>query len=131
MPTEITQSAPEWVTLAIVVFVALNYVGRILSEASESWAKVLGPLGRRWRERGLRRQEERAAERTVRMADLDDMTRQRDALDSALGTCRSSQERQFEYIAYDAEWHRDLRLAAIEAGCQVPEHKSFLQWRGR
>lgn len=129
MPPQIAEYGPQWLVVAVLVIVVLNYVGRMLSEASESWAKVLGPLGRRWRERGSRRQQERAAERAA-PADLKDMRRQRDYLDTELEKCRMANDSRADYIEYDADWHRDLRLRVIESGCgELPQHKSWTQWR--
>ena len=130
MPTdEILRLGPEWLVGLVVIVVVLNWAGRVISEASETWAKLLGPLGRRWRARGLQRQEARAAERTARMADLEDVTRQRDTLADSLASCRQSQEITFDYLSYDTEWHRDVRLRAAESGCALPEHRSFLRWK--
>lgn len=127
--SELLKVAPEWAVLLVILVAVFSWVGRIVSEASETWANVLGPLGRRWRDRGLARQEARAAERTARMADLEDMTRQRDTLDVALKKCRESQEVVYDWIDYDARWHRDVRLRAAEAGCDLPEHQSLFRWR--
>lgn len=127
--TEVLRLAPEWLVMIVIIVAVVSWVGRIASEASASWAKVLGPLGRRWRERGIARQEVRAEERTARMADLTDMTRQRDALESALDHCRASQSEVWDYLVYDVDWHRQFRLAAAENGCEVPPHQSFMRWR--
>lgn len=130
MPTDLPlDTAPQWLVMLVVIVVVLNWAGRALSEASETWATILGPLGRRWRDRGIARQKARSVERTARMADLEDMTRQRDTLDGALAKCRQSQEVTFDYLAYDAEWHRDMRLRAADAGCALPDHQTFLRWK--
>ncbi|AON97391.1 hypothetical protein SEA_NYCEIRAE_28 [Gordonia phage Nyceirae] len=129
MPGEIAQHLPEWSVIIVVIAVALNYFGRMLSEASEWWAKVLGPLGKRWRERGLRRAEERRAARTVRLDEIEDMTRDRDYFKSK---AYANEDRlhllEDGYLPYDAEWHRNARLRAIESGCDLPEHKGYLEW---
>ncbi|WP_411815480.1 hypothetical protein [Gordonia sp. SND2] len=130
MPTDLPLDAsPQWLVGLVVIIVILNWLGRAASEASESWAKLLGPLGRRWRNHGIARQAKRAAEHTARMADLEDMTRQRDSLASALLTCRQSQETAFDYLTYDAAWHREVRLQAAESGCELPSHLSFFRWK--
>ena len=128
VPDEIVRFGPEWLVVLVVVLVGVNYAGRMLAEASETWAKLLGPLGKRWRDRGLKRQQERINERDARQADLEDMTVQRDNLSKALSGCRRQEHLMSGYIEYDATWHRDTRLRAIEAGCEMPAHKSFLQW---
>ncbi|QCG77036.1 hypothetical protein SEA_EWALD_27 [Gordonia phage Ewald] len=129
MPPEIGQHLPEWSVVVVVVAIALNYAGRMLAEASEWWAKVLGPLGRRWRERGIRRAEERRTERTVRLDEISDMTRDRDYFKTK---AYAHEDRlhllEDGYLPYDAEWHRNARLRAIESGCDLPDHKGYLEW---
>ncbi len=129
MPNEIVQHLPEWAVIAVVVLIALNYMGRMAAEASESWAKALGPLGKRWRERGIRRQEERRAARTVRLDELEDLERDRDYFKSK---SRKQEVRlmvlEDGYLPYDAAWHRDLRLTAVEGGCELPTHKGYIEW---
>lgn len=127
--TQALENAPEWLVLVVVLVVAFNFIGRVLAEASESWARVLGPLGRRWRARGLRRQRERAELAEDRSRDLDDLRRQNDYLACQLNSCRAEHEPKDHFIEYDARWHREVSLRAIEAGCEVPAHLSFLQWR--
>ncbi|QWS68149.1 membrane protein [Gordonia phage VanLee] len=129
MPPEIAQYLPEWSVVLVVVAVALNYFGRMLSEASESWAKALGPLGKRWRERGIRRAEERRAVRQGRLDELDDMERDRDYFKAKQ---RKTEDRlqllEDDYLSYDAAWHRQVRLQAIDAGCELPEHIGYIEW---
>lgn len=129
MPNEIFTHLPEWAVIAVVVLVTMNYIGRMAAEASESWAKALGPLGKRWRERGIRRQEERKQDRTVRLDELEDVQRDRDYFKQK---SRKQEVRlvvlEDGYLPYDAAWHRDVRLSAMEAGCELPEHKSYLEW---
>lgn len=125
---EIAQFAPEWLVLIVVVAFALKYVGQLLSEASESWAKILGPLGRRWRANGLKRQQERVEAREIRAADFADVKGQLEYIADQLEQCRAASEQRDAFIAYDARWHRDLNLQAIEAGCEVPTYLTFRQW---
>ncbi|WP_146165192.1 MULTISPECIES: hypothetical protein [Nocardia] len=126
---EIWQRAPEWAVGAVVILVAIGYIGRTAAETSETWARLLGPLGRRWRERGERRRQIRIEQREARAADLEDMTRQRDYLAGALDTCRSEHEATAGYLLYDARWHYDAELAAAAAGYESPAHLSLRQWR--
>lgn len=128
-PDLISNAGPEWLVGLVAIAILLRWLGQVLAEMNESWAKALGPLGRRWRNRGLARQEARAADRTARMADLEDMTRQRDALADALKDCRRGQADVYDYLTYDADWHRRLRLTAAENGCQIPDHETFLRWK--
>ena len=126
---EILQRAPEWAVGAVVILVALGYIGRTAAETSETWARLLGPIGRRWRERGQRRQEIREEQRELRAADLADMTRQVDYLVGALDTCRTEHEATAGYLLYDARWHHEAELAAAAAGYDSPAHLSLRQWR--
>ncbi|WP_109527278.1 MULTISPECIES: hypothetical protein [Nocardia] len=125
---EIAQFAPEWLVGIVVVAFALKYVGQLLSEASETWSRLLGPLGRRWRANGLRRQQERVEAREIRQADFADVTRQLEYISTQLEQCRAATESRDEFIAYDARWHRDLNLQAIEAGCDLPAYMTYRQW---
>lgn len=120
--------APSWLVWGVAIVVGLNFALKTLAETSESWAKVLGPLGRRWREIGQKRQQERSDLREVRAADLADVTRQRDYFEARAQRCDADLNVREDYIAYDAKWHRETNLKAIEAGCEMPPHTSFRQW---
>lgn len=129
MPPEITALAPPWAVGILVVALIILHLGRMLAEASETWAKVLGPLGKRWRDRGLHRRQERLDERDARRADLEDAVRQRDTLAHALDACRDNQDDLWGYMVYDADYHRRLALSAAATGCTLPTHLSFTQWK--
>lgn len=126
--TAVAGSLPPWVLIVIAAVVLAKYLGQALAEASEQWAKFLGPLGRRWRGRAAKRTEEEAADlsalkRQVRnlageVKRLTQKDRERGAFEE---TCR-------EYLVYDAAWHFRAHLAAATSGTALPEHMSFAQW---
>lgn len=53
--TALADRLPAWVLVLVAVAVVARYLGQMVAEASESWSRVLGPLGRRWREQAQRR----------------------------------------------------------------------------
>lgn len=110
-----------WLLLVMLVAIVIRYVGQLLSEASESWAKVLGPLGRRWRSKAERR-------RVVEAADLADLRRQVDNLAPRVESMTEKVAMYDDYLQYDANWHRDIALHGAERGWEFPppEHISFL-----
>lgn len=126
MPVELADALNRypWLLLIVVALAFVRYAGQLLAEASESWAKILGPLGRRWRANGQRRRERVAA-------DLLDMQRQVDWLSERLEAVEEDAQMRIEYIAYDAEWHVRDRLHGIAQGWErmPPPHQSFLQFR--
>lgn len=126
---ELAEYGPQWLVSGVVVIAIVAYTGRVLSEGSESWAKVFGPLGRRWRSRGLRRQEQRFAERDIRDIDLESRDRTIGYLSMQLDTCLDAHGPKDAFIEYDAKWHRDIRLRAIDAGCDLEPHIAFREFR--
>lgn len=125
---EFADHGPQWLVSAVIVIAIIAYAGRVLSEGSESWAKVFGPLGRRWRSRGLRRQEQRFAERDIRDVDLQTRDRTISYLSEQLDNCLDSHAPKDAFIEYDARWHRDARLRAIDAGCDLEPHVPFREY---
>lgn len=126
MPT-LPPETPGWIVLAVAAAVGLKYLAQFLSEASESVAKILGPLGRRWRERGEQRMRERSETDqrrvSVMAADRDFFEARAEASDKTL--------RHFMawYTRCDQPFHRDLAIRAAEAGCPLPEWEPLSRWR--
>lgn len=117
-PNDLPQGTPGWIVLAAFVIVGLTYLGRFLAEMSETWAKVLGPLGKRWRERGLRRQEQRNADNGGR---LDAIESDRDFYRARARRAEQQHEQFLRwYNECDQPFHRDLRIKAAESGCDLP-----------
>lgn len=126
---QLLASAPEWVVMLCLVLAIFTLIGKSLSEASETWAGLLGPLGRRWRERGKARQAERAANRLERRYELEDRDYQIEYLGAQLAKCRSENEFKEEFFVYDTRWHRQVALRAAEAECDLPEWKTYSRWK--
>lgn len=117
---------PPWVLLALAVVVFLAYTLPRLAEASAAVAKILGPLGRYWRDRGQRRaahhRDEVQAEarqlaqeivNKVTPPDYAEMGRRLENMDARVRTLEESDRVQRAYIVYDAEWHFDDEMAAV------------------
>ncbi|WP_019204597.1 hypothetical protein [Tsukamurella sp. 1534] len=126
MPT-LPPETPGWIVLAVAAAVGLKYLAQFLSEASESVAKVLGPLARRWRERGEARMKERADTDQRRVSsmesDLEYFEKRAEASDKTL--------RHFMawYARCDQPFHRELTIRAAEAGCDLPDWEPLSRWR--
>lgn len=117
---------PPWALLAVVVFVLLAYTLPRIAEASEALARLMGPVGRYWRDRGQRRdrrhQEELQKEAKqlakqivaeVQPVDYQEMGRQLENMDRRVRTLERSNEVQKAFIVYDAEWHFDDELSSV------------------
>lgn len=128
MPTELAAVAPQWFVYIVVIIAAFSFIGRALSEASETYAKLFGPLGKRWRERGLKRQVERTAQRETRQYEVEDRDQRIEYLNEQLLQCRDESEYQSEYILEDTKYHRMINIAAAEAHCELPPWKTYPRW---
>ena len=151
MPDDVSALLQDhpWLLLLVVIVVVFKFVGQALAESSESWSKVLGPIGRRWRTRGVRRvnahqaerqkiaqelrkqiAEDAEARRAAEAADLSDMRRQTETLERLLRNMTELLALHDDYLAYVARWHRDTSLHAAAAGWVFPppDHMSFLEF---
>lgn len=124
---------PQWLVYLVLLAFALAFVGKQLSEASESFAKVLGPLGKRWRKR-------LDDERATRLAAFKEEAKL--AVNSELGVARKAEyaslkeqlinvldrvaemernESIYEaYLIMDGEWHREVNIKLAEVGVLEP-----------
>lgn len=125
-PNNLPQNTPGWIVLAAFIIVGLKYLAQFLAEASETWAKLLGPLGKRWRRRGERRQAERAETAGGQITSLES--------DVKFYRARS---RRFErdharflawYYEVDQPFHNDVTIAAAEAGARLPDWQRLSDW---
>ncbi|WP_033189281.1 hypothetical protein [Rhodococcoides fascians] len=130
MPADATSLIPSnpWLVGLVVVLAALRYVGQLVSEVSETGAKIFGPLGRRWRDRAER-------QRAREARDVVDLRRQVENLDSRVKGLADKVELYEDYYEYDAIWHRDDNLHGIAEGWvrRPPNHMSlheFIRERG-
>ncbi|MFN3600492.1 MAG: hypothetical protein ACK4UY_03780 [Dietzia sp.] len=119
--------APQLITVAAFL-TALKFILQGASEVSEKVARLLGPLGRFWRERGRRRDE-----RGSRDEERTDLIRQRDHLAERLKVVIRNRNTTDDYLEYDARWHARLeRCAATEyPDDDLPEHLTYDEFAER
>ncbi|GAB3135739.1 hypothetical protein GCM10027289_29910 [Tsukamurella serpentis] len=133
MGINLPADTPGWLVLAVTIGLGLKLLGQFLSEASEPWAKVLGPLGRRWRARGEQRRRERADADTHQVSAL---TADRDAFEAmAARHQRRAEAAESEmgrfmdwYTQVDQPHHREVAVRAAEKGCEMPPWKPLSEW---
>lgn len=117
---------PPWILLAVAVLVLLAYALPRIAEASASLAKLMGPIGRYWRSRGLRRAQEREAELQAEAKalakqivaeamppDYAEMGRRLANMERRVVSLEESDQIQRAFIVYDDEWHFNDALAAV------------------
>ena len=125
-PSDLPDGTPGWIVLAAFVIVGLKYLGKFLAEASETWAKILGPLGKRWHERGARRQAERQAENSQRFESIES------DLEFYRARARRAERRNEQFLRWynecDQPFHHDLRIAAAENACGLPDWSPLSEW---
>lgn len=125
MPT-LPPETPAWLVLLVAVGFGLKYVAQFLSEASESVAKVFGPLGRRWRTRGEERARERAETVALRVSAI---TADRDYFEKLAGRSEEQRLAMLDwYNRCDQPFHQDLTIRAAESGCELPEWVPLSRW---
>lgn len=128
---------PVLLTILAVLLIA-GYALKIISQASETAAKLLGPLGKRWRAQGdrvARKSEARRVEDNQVITDLN--KRLEYFVKQVEGLVRDSEEKarayevKDDYLAYDAQWHADQSIHAAENGYefQPPKHMTFNEFR--
>ncbi|MFA5711476.1 hypothetical protein [Mycolicibacterium sp.] len=135
-------SLPPWILLVLTFVVFLAYVLPRLAEASEAAAKLLGPIGSYWRDRGLRRAQAHRNEvqaearqlaqeivNKVTPPDYAEMGRRLENMDKRVRTLERSERLYKAYIVYDADWHFDDELAAVgHPDCKPAPRLSFDQF---
>ncbi|AJA43330.1 hypothetical protein VC60_gp29 [Mycobacterium phage Sbash] len=117
---------PPWILLALAALVLLAYALPRIAEASASLAKLMGPIGRYWRNRGLRRAAERDAElqaearelakqivAEVTPPDYAEMGRRLANMERRVVSLEESDQIQRAFIVYDEEWHFNDALSAV------------------
>ncbi|WP_406234907.1 hypothetical protein [Nocardia sp. NBC_01009] len=126
--TAVAQALPPWVLVVIAAAVGVKYLGQALAEGSEQWARILGPLGRRWRSRAERRTEKEAADLVALQRQVENLSVEVERLTARDKKRGEFEEKLREYLVYDANWHFRAQLAAAGAGTTLPDHMSFAQW---
>lgn len=134
---KIVSNNPTLLTILGILLIA-GYVLKILSQASETSAKLLGPLGKRWREQGnraARRADARRSEENQVIQDLrarvEYFVEQVEELKEHGRQKEAEYEVKDAYLAYDASWHGNTKIHAAEMGYQFPppEHMTFNEFR--
>lgn len=122
----------------VALVAALHYVGKVLAESSDTWAKVLGPLGRRWRSRAVRDIERRKHAHDVQVARTahqeaiaEDLQRQIDYLNPRIELLYAEVASLHDYLAVDAGWHAraEVHLATLGVDVPPPPHQTYREWR--
>lgn len=123
--------APPILILLITGGAALAYLGKILSEAYETWAKLLGPLGRRWREKGHQRTQKRAQMSEDHLADVDSLSRQLKYVRTRNEELEIDNQDLNDFLYEDHQYHQRLRLMSVDNGWNLPTWLPFMQWRSQ
>lgn len=131
MPTEVSNllEGNPWLLLIFGAAIAFRFIGGVLAEASESWAKVLAPVGgHRWRDRAERK---KAARRTSLARDYIDMQEQLDRLGRRVSKMSAAMEIQENYLIYDTEYHTTLEVQMVQNGYIMPppRHIGWLEYK--
>lgn len=134
---KVIEHNPTLLTILGILLIA-GYVLKIVSQASETVSKALGPVGRRWRDQGnrvARRAEARRSEENQVITDLKQRLEYFVGMVKDIETASREKERVYEvkddYLAYDAQWHADQSIHAAEHGYQFlpPKHMTFNEFR--
>lgn len=134
---------PQQVLIVVAVVAVTGYALPKIAEASEHAARLLGPLGRYWRERAVQREAVRRAEierqareiaqqiaASAQPPDYAEMSRRLGRMETRLRRLEESEELMRAFIAYDAEWHFSDRLDAVERPeCAPAPWLTFVQFR--
>lgn len=136
---KIVANNPTLLTILGILLIA-GYVLKIVAQASDTVAKLLGPLGKRWREQGNRTVRKAA----VRRAEDNEVIRDLKArVEYFVGQVeelkKHGRDREVEYemkddyLTYDAQWHADNNIHAAANGYEFPppQHMTFKEFRTR
>lgn len=154
IPDYLVEATPRFMLVALATGAALYALARVLAEVSETVAKVLGPLGRRWitaRDMRLSRLnvvddlqdkvQRRDAAMAQMQAEIDHLRKMRDsdaenadlrrqvaALVHTVDRLRDREVVNEAYLVYDHGWHRSFTLGDRE---NLPEHVPYLEYERR
>lgn len=131
MPTEVSNllEGNPWLLLIFGAAIAFRFIGGVLAEASESWAKVLAPVGgHRWRDRAERK---KASRRSSKAQDYADMETQIARLSKRVTALATAMEVQEDYLIYDTEYHTTLEVQMVQNGYIMPppRHIGWLEYK--
>lgn len=124
MSDQFLDRLPSWALIIIAIAAFLNYVLPRFAEASETFAKIFGPLGARWRRRGIRRAEDHRAEvqaearvlareiaGEIKPPDYAEMERRLSQMDRRVLALETQDTIKTAFIVEDSEWHFHDQLA--------------------
>lgn len=138
MPDELAALAsyPQFATWVGALILA-GYVLKLVAQASETVAGMLGKIGARWQAQKVASVARAAAARETDNAMLVDMKSQLDhftgrvsTLETRLVQMMTQNDLYADYIAWDAEWHAtaDIHRAS---GQPLPLHLTFAEYSAR
>lgn len=143
LPDPVMDQLPSWALILVAALAFLNFLFARIAEAYEGFARLFGPLGRRWRRKGLlraevHRKEVQAEARVlareiageIEPPDYQEMGRRLNNMDRRVKALEESDEIQRAFIAYDADWHFDDEMAAVgRPECQPAARLAFSRFR--
>lgn len=129
---KIVSNNPTLLTILGFLLIA-GYVLKIVAQASETGAKLLGPLGKRWREQGDRAARRASVRRSEENAVIVDLKAQVEHFVARVKALEKNSSQTNEYLVYDAEWHATNEIHAKEHGYNFPppEHMTYNEFRER
>lgn len=139
MPDELAalSNYPQFATWVGALIVA-GYVLKLLAQASETIAGMLGKLGARWqaqKEASVARAEKAQRTDNAMLADmqvqLDHFTSRVATMDTRLGQMMVTNDLYADYIAWDAEWHATFDILRVDPTAALPVHLSFAEYAAR
>lgn len=122
------------------VLVLAGYALKLLAQASDTVAGLLGRLGKRWQDQKAASIARAEKARQTDNAQIVDMGKQ---LEHFIGRVKTLERRQgqmqetadltADYLAYDAEWHANHNIHAATQGWTFPPpaHLSFAEYAAR
>jgi hypothetical protein len=135
LPAVLNQN-PRIITAFGVLF--LIYYGlKVAAQASDTFASMLGGLGRRWMSQKQRAQAAAEAGRTATNLVVEDMRGELkhfvgrvERLSGQVQTLQENADLRDDYLAYDTEWHAEIDRHAAAVGWEFPppRHLSFTEF---
>jgi hypothetical protein len=127
---------PKLIT-AFGILAIVGYALKLASQMSETFAGLLGGIGRRWREQGERRTRSALNSSAATNAVVVDLRAQLEHFVGRVKTLeRNATERarvsdvKDDYLVYDAEWHARIEMHGAQAGWVFPPpaHKTYTEF---
>lgn len=133
MSEQLFQLLPQAVVYLVLVVFVVGFLGSQFAQASEGFAKLIGPLGKFWR----RKQEDERRERKetirnetrdfiqtvmhdIKPPDYESLKRQLVNVLERVAEMEQTEQINTAYLIQDAEWHRETDMKLAEAGLLTP-----------